>query len=264
MQYVAIQTSEKVSYNVSVTATGTSGHASIPLADNSVVHLAAAVQKLGTMETPVQLLTITRRYFEQLAPVEDEDTAKWIRALDTPERADLAARRLAAMNPVWNAMLRDTITPTELNAGVRANVIPARGARQPEYPPAAGQFDTGHHPANAKGRERSAGEVYGRSRMAGQTPPPLRSHRSFIRRSSAWPCNNFPARAVVPYFPPARPTPLYLRLHNVQAYGLLPFPLTEADLSRMHGDDERIPIASFRTGVDFCSTRWCMISSPNK
>jgi acetylornithine deacetylase/succinyl-diaminopimelate desuccinylase-like protein len=42
----------------------------------------------------------------------------------------------------------------------------------------------------------------------------------------------------------------YLRLHNVQAYGLLPFPLTEADLSRMHGDDERIPIASFRTGVD--------------
>ena len=32
VQYVGIQTSEKVSYNVTVTATGTSGHASIPLA----------------------------------------------------------------------------------------------------------------------------------------------------------------------------------------------------------------------------------------
>ena len=43
VQYVGIQASEKVSYNVAVTATGTSGHASIPLPDNSVVHLAAAI-----------------------------------------------------------------------------------------------------------------------------------------------------------------------------------------------------------------------------
>ena len=81
VQYVGIQASEKISYNVAVMATGTSGHASIPRTDNSVVHLAAAVQKLGTLETPVQLMTITRRYFEQLAQVEDEDTAKWMRAL---------------------------------------------------------------------------------------------------------------------------------------------------------------------------------------
>ena len=41
-----------------------------------------------------------------------------------------------------------------------------------------------------------------------------------------------------------------MRLHNVQAYGLWPFPLTEDDLKRMHGDDERIPTASFNKGVD--------------
>jgi acetylornithine deacetylase/succinyl-diaminopimelate desuccinylase-like protein len=27
--------------------------------------------------------------------------------------------------------------------------------------------------------------------------------------------------------------------------------LTDADMMRMHGDDERIPIASFHTGVEF-------------
>ncbi len=81
---------------MTVTATGTSGHASIPQPDNAVVHLAAAVQKIGTLETPLHLLTMTRRYFEQLAPVEDEEIAKWIRALDTSDRADLAALRLAA------------------------------------------------------------------------------------------------------------------------------------------------------------------------
>ena len=41
-----------------------------------------------------------------------------------------------------------------------------------------------------------------------------------------------------------------LRLRNVQAYGLVPFPLTDEDLKRMHGDDERIPLASFEKGVD--------------
>src|SRR5438105_4587158 len=128
VQYVAIQTSEKVAYNVTVTATGTSGHASIPQRDNPVVHLAAAVQKVGTLETPLHLLTVTRRYFEQLTPVEDEDIAKWMRALDTSDRADLASLRLAAMSPIWNSMLRDTITPTELTAGVRANVVPSQAS----------------------------------------------------------------------------------------------------------------------------------------
>ena len=41
-----------------------------------------------------------------------------------------------------------------------------------------------------------------------------------------------------------------LRLHNVQAYGLVPFPLTPDDLKRMHGNDERIPLAAFDKGVD--------------
>ena len=41
-----------------------------------------------------------------------------------------------------------------------------------------------------------------------------------------------------------------LRLHNVQAYGLVPFPITEEDYLRVHGDDERLPVASFSKGVD--------------
>jgi acetylornithine deacetylase/succinyl-diaminopimelate desuccinylase-like protein len=41
-----------------------------------------------------------------------------------------------------------------------------------------------------------------------------------------------------------------LRLHNVQAYGLRPFPLTDEDERRVHGDNERMPLASFAKGVD--------------
>jgi hypothetical protein len=36
----------------------------------------------------------------------------------------------------------------------------------------------------------------------------------------------------------------------VQAYGIRPFPISEADDSRVHGDEERLPLASFPKGVD--------------
>ena len=40
-------------------------------------------------------------------------------------------------------------------------------------------------------------------------------------------------------------------MRNVQAYGLVPFPLTDDDLGRMHAEDERIPIDSFNKGIEY-------------
>src|SRR5271156_6121722 len=46
-QYIGVQVSEKVPANVDVIAKGISGHASMPRKDNPVVHLAAAIEKIG-------------------------------------------------------------------------------------------------------------------------------------------------------------------------------------------------------------------------
>ncbi len=124
VQYVAVQASEKVPVNVTVIATGTGGHASVPTKDNPVVHLATAVEKIGNYTAPVHLTSITRRYFEGLAAIEDDEIAKWMKVIDTPDRGDHAQRVLSDANPMWNSMMRDTIAPTMLQAGIRANVIP--------------------------------------------------------------------------------------------------------------------------------------------
>ena len=250
VQYVGIQTSEKVAYNVAVTATGTSGHASIPLKDNPVVHLAAAVQKLGTLETPLHLLTITRRFFEQLTPVEDDDVAKWIRALDTSDRADLAALRLAQMNPVWNSMLRDTIAPTELSAGVRANVIPAEASANLNIRllPGNSILDT---IAQMEKAVNDPQIKFTAQPDASPNAPASSITSELFRTFERLGPQQFPGAVVVPYLSTYYTDSAYLRLHNVQSYGIVPFPLTEADLLRIHGDDERIPITSFRIGVEF-------------
>src|SRR5271154_80729 len=85
-QYVGVQVSEKVPANVDVIAKGTSGHASMPRKDNPVVHLSAAIEKIGSYEAPVQFNSVTRAYFQALAPLQDEETAKWMRSLDTSDR----------------------------------------------------------------------------------------------------------------------------------------------------------------------------------
>ncbi|HKF26149.1 MAG TPA: M20/M25/M40 family metallo-hydrolase, partial [Candidatus Acidoferrum sp.] len=73
VQYVGLQASEKVPVTVTVTAKGTSGHASIPLKDNPVTHLAAAIEKIGNYSAPIHLTTIVRRYFEGIAPLADPE-----------------------------------------------------------------------------------------------------------------------------------------------------------------------------------------------
>jgi acetylornithine deacetylase/succinyl-diaminopimelate desuccinylase-like protein len=35
----------------------------------------------------------------------------------------------------------------------------------------------------------------------------------------------------------------------MQAYGILPFPMAQDDEDRMHGNDERIPLASLEFGT---------------
>jgi len=126
VQHVAVQADEKVPVNVTVIAKGRAGHASIPTKDNPVVHLAAAVAKIGDYTAPVHLTSITRRYFEGLSTLEDEETGKWMRVVDTPDRGEHAQRVLSDANPLWNSMMRDSIAPTMLQAGVRVNVIPRK------------------------------------------------------------------------------------------------------------------------------------------
>jgi acetylornithine deacetylase/succinyl-diaminopimelate desuccinylase-like protein len=246
---VGIQASEKVPVNVDVIATGTSGHASVPLKDNAVVRLAAAVAKIGAYEAPVQLNTVTIAYFEGLSSVEDEDTAKWMRALETTDRGDHAARWLSNANPHWNAMLRDTVVPTMLSAGIRPNVIPPEARAVMNVRLLPGDLT---QPFLAK-----LSEVVNDPQVRFEAEPdaaessPSSSPTSDLFNSIARVAKQqFPGAAVVPMMSTGFTDSSYLRMRNVEAYGL-GFPLTSEDEARVHSNDERLPVSSFNQGVEF-------------
>lgn len=249
-QYVAIQISEKVNYDVSLIATGTAGQASVPRPDNALAHLSAAVEKIAAYKAPVQPTTVTRRYFEQLAAIEDEDTARTMRALETPQRLELAAGRLAEMSPVWSAMLRDSVTPTELRAGIRSNIVPSEARANLNVRLVPGNMID---PLVAQ-LQKLVNDPQIRFAVApgrGISAPSSANDSELFRTIERIAPQQFPGTIVVPFLSPSATDSAELRLHNVQALGLMPFPLTEADEQRVHGDDERLPLAGFRTGIEF-------------
>jgi acetylornithine deacetylase/succinyl-diaminopimelate desuccinylase-like protein len=122
---INIGTAEKVPARVKLVATGTSGHGSVPRQDNALIHLGAAVEKVGRWETPMRLNDTTRTYFEKLATISSPDKAKLYNALLSGNGSEDAQHWLAANDPRTYSMLRTSVVPTMLKAGVGPNVIPS-------------------------------------------------------------------------------------------------------------------------------------------
>src|SRR5712692_871476 len=249
VQYIGVQADEKVAANIAVIARGTSGHASQPMKDNPVVHLAAAVAKIGTYSAPVHFTSIVRRYFEGLAPLEDDEIGKWIRSMETPDRGEHAQRVISDASPLWNAMLRDTIAPTVLTAGVANNVIPAEARANLNVRLLPG--DTIDVLLNELKKLVNDPQVKLEVQPnAGLAAPPSSLESDFYSVITKVVTQEFAGAPALPFQSTWLTDSAQLRLHNVQAYGLVPFPLAQEDLRRMHGDDERIPLAAFDKGVE--------------
>ena len=249
VEYIGVQADEKVAYNIAVVARGTSGHASQPTKDNPVIHLAAAVAKIGNYSAPVHFTSIVRRYFEGLAPLEDDEIGKWMRSMDTADRGEHAQRVISDASPLWNAMLRNTIAPTVVTAGVANNVIPAEARANlnvrllPGDPIAAVMNDLNKLVNDPQVKLEL-------QPSAGLAAPSSSLESEFYKLIAKIVSQEFGGAPALPFQSTWLTDSAQLRLHQVQALGLVPFPLSQDDLKRMHGDDERIPLGAFDKGVE--------------
>jgi carboxypeptidase PM20D1 len=146
-------------------------------------------------------------------------------------------------------MMRDTIAPTMLEAGIRANVIPsdARAVLNVRLLP-GDTIDVLLNQLNKLVNDPSVKlEIM---QDGGLAAPNSSIETEFYAEITRVCAKEFGGAPVLPYMSTGATDSSQLRLHNVQAYGLRPFPLSDEDEQRVHGDNERIPLASFAKGVD--------------
>ncbi len=112
-----VETAEKGLLWMRLTARGRAGHGSMVHDDNAVTLIANAVARLGNHQFPLVLTDTVAQFLSVVA----EETG-----LDF-DGADLegAIAKLGPMARMLGAVLRDTANPTMLQAGYKANVIPA-------------------------------------------------------------------------------------------------------------------------------------------
>src|SRR3954467_8996199 len=122
---VNIGTPEKLPARVRLVATGTAGHGSVPRLDNALIHLGAAIEKVGRWDTPMRFNETTRAYFEKLSATGPADSAALYKSLLDPKTAAGAQKILREKAPSEYSMLRTSVVPTMVKGGVGANVIPS-------------------------------------------------------------------------------------------------------------------------------------------
>src|SRR5262249_41196422 len=106
IRFASVQTSEKIPYGVTLTARGPSGHGSVPLRTNAIVHLSQAIARLSAWSTPMRLNDTTRAYFERLAGISSPEEANRYRNVANPEMTASIQEYFAANEPRHHSMLR--------------------------------------------------------------------------------------------------------------------------------------------------------------
>lgn len=251
VQYVSVQCTEKSMHNATLTATGTGGHSSRPHGDSAIDKLARAVARLAEFRSPVKLSDVTTGYFRGQAELSEGETAAHYRRLG---QGDAAAAAAFATDPAVNSLLRSTAAVTILQAGIRFNVIPseAKATLNIRLLPGEDLDVFLESMREYLGRPKDlvlAAEVPREKREAEPSPSPAEGPLfEAIRRTAA---ALHPGAVVMPSMSSGATDSRDLRLKGIPSYGLLPFPLDEEELKRMHGNDERIPVEALPKGVEF-------------
>ena len=124
-----IQTAEKGALWMRAVVHGRPGHASVPHADNAVVLLGRAVDRLARARAGMRITPTARAFITALADSLAGRTGAALRAwLDLDALREVPLQRLIndpALAAELHAVTHNTVTPTGLRAGYKTNVIPS-------------------------------------------------------------------------------------------------------------------------------------------
>ncbi|HWY63873.1 MAG TPA: M20/M25/M40 family metallo-hydrolase [Rhizomicrobium sp.] len=122
-QIMTVQAAEKFPQNYQLEVTNPGGHSSRPVPNNAIYHLAAGLMKISAYQFPFMANDITKGYFGKMGPQVGGEMGQ---AMTAFSKGDMAAAKILATNPSYNAVLHTTCIPTLLSAGHANNALPQR------------------------------------------------------------------------------------------------------------------------------------------
>jgi carboxypeptidase PM20D1 len=229
-----------------LTAMGEGGHGALPGRRGAIARLARCVLHLESAGLPAPIEGLPRQMLLALA---GEASALW-RVL---YRAAVGVgapvlRRLLRNRPI-GAAIGSTMAVTRFSAGVADNVVPqvATATLDIRLRPGDDSTRTAKYIEELAARFGVTVEVIesiGASRVSSADGPFFDSLASALR-------GIVPNAAVVPYLTPNDTDSKHFADIADAQYRFVPLVMTTSDLARLHGKDERISVANYRSMVTF-------------
>jgi acetylornithine deacetylase/succinyl-diaminopimelate desuccinylase-like protein len=253
-RFYPIQVAEKGYAAYRIAIRGTWGHGSMPREDNAAVLAAAVIARLA-VPGPTRMTPVMARFLELAAVELPAEAAVILRGLagDDPGRSEAALA--VACDPMYaralRALLRDTISPDVVHAGIKYNVIPGDAVVEVDCRilPGTTEADMRAELIVRLGPELAAAceidlIVFGAPVESSADGPLFDLLVSTIRDHDP---DGIPLPVMAPFATDAKFTDAL----GVPTYGFSPLRLDpeERFLERFHGVDERVSVEALRWGL---------------
>ena len=252
-RFYPIMTAEKGRETYRISVHGTWGHGSMPRDDNAILLAAEAIRRLASPGEP-RIVGPMRALLDGVEAILPPEAAAFARAIsdEDPRRADAAVSRLCdeMYARALRALLRDTISPGVIHAGIKYNVIPGE---------AVIEIDCRTLPGTTEGDMRE--EVLAR---LGDLAPRCDVEHVIGAPPVEWPASgelydiladtirtHDPDGVPVPVMAPFATDAKWTVLLGTPTYGFSPLRNEPGErfLERFHGQDERVSLEALRWGL---------------
>ena len=261
VRYVSISTLDKSGVSLVLTAHGTSTHSSMPRQDQAIFRLSKAMARLADYDTKPELTASTREFFLTLGKTSEPPMSTYFNNLVNSKDPALIAQadKEISKDVLLHAIMRNTIAPVLMQAGFRGNVIPGSAEATINFRTIPGTtpedliaemkkvINDPNVDIAVPGDPSGVMRRYQRM-MSGVKDSPTSNglYQALVHSSGkVW-----PGVPVTPYLFQAGTDAFAWRSRGVPVYGIYPYPISNDDLSRMHGNDERVPVESLEQGTN--------------
>lgn len=242
-----VQASEKVYQSYTLEVTNPGGHSSLPVKDNAIYRLAAALIRIRAYDFPVALNEVTQIFFERSADLEEGELADAMRGvLQYPP--DPAAVSYLSRTPFYNSRLRTTCVATMLDAGHAENALPQRARATVNCRVLPGESTDVIQDTLATVIGDSEVTITPVQEATPSVPSPLTPEvLGAIENVTE---EMWPGVPVIPIMSAGATDGLFLRNAGTPVYGVSGL-FGDIEDNRAHGQNERILIKSYFDGQEF-------------
>ncbi len=251
---IPVARGEKSVVWIELEATGRPGHGGLPPADQAPHKLVKAIGRLAGFRPP-RVHPVMREQFEILAENASSPASHLFKALASGAGrvAAAALSRPLRERGAIGALLSDTVTPTQISAGYKHNVVPgdATASLDVRLLP---DTDVDDFLASLRKKVGALGvSVEVKSRHGGPVSDKGRLYELLMEASG-------PLGLPLPTLSPAITDIRYFRAKGATGYGWVPLVLSPELIATIHGHDERIAVDDFERAVEIFRglvTRYC-------